>query len=59
MSGSNTHIMAHKTVLSYPGSLEEQTASMPDLLKETRIRLCMLSNVKRLFVCIRLEFILN
>jgi hypothetical protein len=52
-------MMAHKTVLSYPGSLEEQTMSMPDLLKETRIRLCMLSNVKKLFVCIRLEFILN
>jgi hypothetical protein len=59
MNKSSTHMMAHKTVLSYPGSLEEQTMSMPDLLKETRIRLCMLSNVKKIFVCIRLEFILN
>ena len=59
MSESSTHIMDHKTVLSYPGSLEEQAETTPDLLKETRIRLCMLMDEKKLFVCIRLEFILN
>jgi hypothetical protein len=41
MNENNTHIGVHETALSYPGSLEKQAMSMPHLLQETRIRLCM------------------
>ena len=38
MSECNTHIMFHKTVLSYPSSLEKQVMKIPRFLQETRIR---------------------